>query len=122
MSLDMAGHVEGEFISLQAMRIPKGGSYDSNGIWQATEAQPVPHSANVQTASDREIASARAAGERITDMRRIYLNDGITPSIAPSDMWEMNVGFGIETWKTVALDCRPWRNYCKVIVVRLDDQ
>ena len=122
MSLDMAGHVEGEFVSLVVTRTPQPGAYDADGIWQATPGQPVPHSANVQPASDREIANARAVGERITDVRRLYLNDGITPSLAPSDMWQMDVGYGTKNWKTVALDNRPWRNYCKVIVVRLDDQ
>lgn len=122
MSLDMAGHVDGEFVSLQAVRIPQSGAYDANGNWQATAGQPASHSANVQPASDQEIQNARAVGERITDVRRLYLNDGITPSIAPSDLWQMDVGYGTKAWKTVALDNRPWRNYCKVIVVRLDDQ
>lgn len=120
--LDMAGHVDSVFRSVPATRTPYTGTHDADGIFQRTAGAPVPHNVNIQPASDREIQSLAAGGERITDVRRIYVNDGLIAGITPADIWAFDEGHGMQQWKCAAMDCRPWRNYCKLIVVRIDDQ
>lgn len=114
----MSGHIDPVFKSIPATRTPKSGSY-VNGLWVAgAPATPVPHTVTIQPASDREIESIERGGERIIDARRVYVNDGVLASISPSDIWN----FDGQKWKCHKLDNRPWRNYCKAIVSRIDNQ
>lgn len=121
MILDMAGFVDDTFQSAIATRIPQSGSY-VNGKWQATAGSQEQHSVTIQPVSEREIQNLGKGGERLVDVRRIYVNDGTLASIGPSDIWKFDAGQGLKQWKAIKLDCRPWRNYCKVIVSRIDDQ
>ena len=118
MSLDMRGHIDSVFESIPAQRVGKtGGSY-VNGIWVDGVETETPHNVDIQPASDREIAALISGGERVTDVRRVYVNDGVLASISQADDWL----FDGQRWKTVKLDNRPWRNYCKAIVSRYDVQ
>lgn len=118
MSLNMAGQIDAVFKSIPATRFSKtGGSY-VDGLWVEGVETSSPHTVNIQPATDREIESLSSGGERIGDVRRVYVNDGILTDIAPADDWE----FDGQRWKTVKLDNRPWRNYCKIFVSRNDDQ
>ena len=118
MSLDMFGHIDDTFESTIAARIPVTGSY-VNGKWVDASNTATPHTVNLQSASDKEIQALNDGGERIVDVRRVYVNDGILANIAPSDDWTFENVDGV--FKTVKLDNRPWRNYCKIIVSRKDD-
>lgn len=117
MSLDMDGFIDDEFQSIDATRIPQGGSY-VDGLWVAAASAPIAHKVTIQALSEREIDSLALGGERILDMRKIYVNDGVLASITPADIWS----FDGQQWKAVKMDNRPWRNYCKIIVSRFDQQ
>lgn len=109
----MEGHIDDCFESGSATRVSNSGEY-VNGKWVNEFGPSTPHSVTVQPASDKEIESLSKGGERINDARKIYVNDGDLYSISPSDDWTLT---GIDgTFKTVKLDNRPWRNYCKIIV------
>lgn len=117
MSLDMAGMIDPVFKSIPATRTKTTGGY-VNGIWVNGATTITSHTVNIQPATDREIEAIEKGGERILDARRIYVNDGIDASISPSDIWE----FDGQRWKCHKMDNRPWRNYCKAIVSRIDNQ
>ncbi len=119
MSLDMYGFVDDTFESVQAFRTSKTGGYGVNGRYVGASDIPNPHTVNLQPVSTKDLQSLNIGAERINDVRKIYVNDGDLYSILPSDEWSLT---GIEgTFKTVSLDNRPWRNYCKAIVSRKDD-
>lgn len=117
--LDMYGHIDDILESIPAVRISKSGGSYINGIWVAgATTTHNDHKINVQAASMREIDSLSLGGERIKDLRSVHVNDGDLYSIAEADIWE----FDDQKWKCVALDNRPWRNYCKILVSRFDVQ
>ena len=116
--LDMSGTVDDTFQSIPATRTSFSAGGYVNGIWVDGASITESHKVNIQSASDREIDSISQGGERVHDMRRIYVNDGDLYRINAADIWT----FDGQTWKTVGIDNRPWRNYCKIFVVRLDVQ
>ena len=116
-SLSMLGHIDDVFQSVPATRKASGGAY-VDGVYVPAPGTPEPYVVNIQPASDREIDFIRQAGERITDVRRVYINDGNMQLIDQTGTWE----FLGQKWKTVGCDNRYWRNYCKVMVVRIDPQ
>ncbi len=118
MSLDMAGHIDDVFESLPAIRISNTGGGYVNGLWVDGAEVQSSHRVTLQPLNTREIQNLSAAGERITDVRKIYVNDGILTSISQADDWEIDG----QRWKCIALDNRPWRNYCKAIISRYDVQ
>lgn len=115
--LDMHGHIDAVFKSVAATHIGKVGAY-VNGIWTDTILPPVPYTVNVQALEDKAIDFLRQGGERILDPRKIYVNSGDLNSIQLAGEW---VFLG-QRWKIIKTDNRPWRNYCKVVVDRLDVQ
>lgn len=116
-TLSMRGHVDNVFKSVQAQHIGKGGAY-VNGVWTPVTYDPVPFMVNVQPLSEREIDFLTQGGERILDGRRIYVNSGDLNSIQLDGEWM----FLNQRWKVIKTDNRPWRDYCKVIVDRIDNQ
>lgn len=118
MSLNMKGHIDRVFKSVTATRTGSTGGGYVNGIWVEGTTTVTSHTVNIQPATDREIDSIERGGERIVDARRVYVNDGIDPSIRESDTWEF---FG-QLWKCHKLDNRPDRDYCRAIVSRIDNQ
>lgn len=117
MSLNMEGHIDEVFVSVPASRTTSAGSF-VDGIWVPGLQVTLPYIVNIQPASDREVDFIRQAGERITDVRRIYINQGEMQGIDQTGTWEF-IG---QQWKAAMCDNRYWRNYCKVVVVRIDDQ
>ena len=119
MSLNMTGHIDGMFKSVEATRTYQSaaGAY-VNGIWQPGATTTDTYHVNVQQVSDRELNFLSQGLERVLDYRRIYVNSGNLNSITLDGTWEF-IG---QKWKTVKLDNRPWRKYCKIIVSRIDDQ
>lgn len=113
----MFGQIDDVFESVPATRTAAGGAYVA-GKYVPASNTPEPYVVNIQPANEREIDFIRQAGERITDVRRIYINAGNMQLIDQTGTW---VFLG-QTWKTVGCDNRWWRNYCKVMVVRIDPQ
>lgn len=118
MSLSMEGHIDDVFVSVAASRTVDVGGQLVEGIWTTGTSDTKPYVVNIQPASDREIDFIRQGGERITDVRRIYINQGEMQLIDQTGTWE----FLGQQWKATKCDNRYWRNYCKVIVMRIDDQ
>ena len=118
MPLDMSGHIDDVFKSVDATRTPQPGSFVA-GKWVAVPGTPTPHTVNLQPATDKEINNLPKGGERIVDIRKIYVNDGDLYSIGPSDDWTFAGITG--TFKTINLDNRPWNNYCKAFVSLQDE-
>ena len=75
MSLNMEGHIDEVFVSAPASRTVTGGAW-VEGIWVPGTPVNSPYTVNIQPASDREVDFIRQGGERITDVRRIYINEG----------------------------------------------
>tara|TARA_R110002072_G_scaffold169949_5_gene323514 strand:- start:13718 stop:14074 length:357 start_codon:yes stop_codon:yes gene_type:complete len=118
MSLDMSGHIGPVFKSGAATRTSHTGGGYVDGLWVDGTTTITPHTVTVQPASDREIETLEKGGDRVVDARRIYVNDGLLAEITQADTWT----FDGQEWKCYKLDNRPWRNYCKAIVARFDDQ
>lgn len=118
MSLNMKGHIDNVFKSVPATFVSRGGSY-INGIWVPVIDEVVStFKVTIQPLTDRELDFLERGGERIVDGRKIYVNNGDLNVITLQGDWE----FLSQKWKAVKTDNRPWRNYCKVIVSRYDDQ
>lgn len=114
----MQGAVDSVFESVPASRTTTDvGSY-VDGIWVPGAQTTTAFRVNIQPASQQEIDFLTQGGERVMDLRRIYVNDGPIETIDETGEWD----FLSLKWKAVKVDNRPWRNYCKVIVARIDDQ
>lgn len=123
-ALNFAGFVDNTFQSvIPATRTSRtGGAYDSNGIWVPGTPTLTEHKVNVQPMSEREISFLELGGERTHDIRKVYVTDGDLYSISESDTWTFQANQGMQgTYKTISVDNRPWRNYCKIIMSRIDD-
>jgi hypothetical protein len=118
MSLDMRGHVDSVFKSVTVVHTTTGNGGYVNGIWYSSDSITQTFIANLQPVSDREIDFLIQAGERVIDVRRVYINSGDLSVIDQNGDWE----FLNQRWKTVKCDNRPWRNYCKLIVSLYDEQ
>lgn len=118
MSLSMEGHIDDVFVSVAASRTVDVDGELVEGIWTPGAQDTKPYVVNIQPASDREVDFIRQGGERITDLRRIYINQGEMQLIDQTGIWT----FLGQQWKAVKCDNRYWRNYCKVLVMRIDDQ
>lgn len=118
MSLDMAGFIDPVFESVPASRtVDTTGSF-IDGIWTPGVTVTSPYTVNIQQATDREVDFIRQGGERIVDVRKIYINEGDMQLIDQTGVWT----FLGQQWKAVKVDNRYWRNYCRVMVNRIDDQ
>lgn len=117
MSLNMKGHIDLVFKSVDATHVGKSGKY-VDGIWTSVQSDPVSFTVNIQPLSDKELDFLSQGGERIIDGRKIYVNSGDLNSIQLDGEW---VFLG-QRWKVIRTDNRPWRNYCKVTVSRYDGQ
>ena len=129
MSLDMFGFVDSIFVSvIPATRTSYTGGTYVDGIWVPGVALLSEHTINLQPIGGKEIRGKEISfldlgAERQHDVRKIYVNDGDLYSISESDTWTFETGQGADgNYKTIWLDNRPWRNYCKIIVSRFDDQ
>lgn len=126
MGLNMRGHVSGPFITHKGVILNR---YTSEII----DFEPVPaltytdsFNANVQPVSDKEIEFLQIGAERINDVRVIHRNDGKGIEVSvPGQLADILVF--AETpdkeptwWKSIATDFRPWHNFCRAVVAKLD--
>jgi len=123
MSLNMQGHIDGDFKSVSASRISRTGGGYVDGFPVKGIEKKSPHTVNVQPLTQREISNLKTGGRRISDYRKIYVNDGVLAEISEADDWMFDANRrGAERYETVSMDNRPWRNYCKIVVVLRDEQ
>ncbi|PPC95718.1 MAG: hypothetical protein CTY32_08555 [Methylotenera sp.] len=118
MSLNMNGQIDSVFKSVPATRIVTTAGGYVNGIWVEGAETIEPYTVNIQPATDREIDFLSQGGERLVDVRRIYINEGNMQNIDSTGDWE----FLGQRFKTIKTDNRYWRDYCKVFVSRYDEQ
>jgi len=120
MSLDVIGFIDDTFESNIGTRTSYSNGAYVEGKWvQNTPNAPTTHRVNLQPVTDgKEIAFLELGGERISDARVVYVNDGLVGSISQSDTWEFSDIDGV--FKTVKVDNRPSRNYARLVVVRED--
>lgn len=118
MSLDMIGHIDAVFVSVPATRTAMTGGGYVDGIFVPGTLTTSSYVVNIQPVSERELDFLQQGGERIVDARRVYVNAGNMQLIDQTGTWTF-IG---QQWKAHKCDNRYWRNYCKVIVGRIDDQ
>ncbi len=118
MTLSMRGHIDGAFQSTPADRTSKTGGQYVDGRWVSGTPTVTAHVVNIQPATDREIDFIQNAGERVIDVRRVYVNDSTLYTFDEADTWTFSGVAG--TFKTISIDDRPWRAYTKIIVSRID--
>lgn len=119
MGLSMLGMVDHTFKSITGTRhfyVTQSGYVD--GIWTPGTESTQDYDINVQNVTLRELDFPLEAGQRIVDLRKIYVNSGDTSAFDETDYWT----FSGQTWKVMGMDNRPWRNYCKILVNRVDPQ
>ena len=117
--LDMTGCVDGTFQSTPATRTSKAGGSYVDGRWVEGTPTQTSHVVTLQGASQREIDFILNAGERVVDVRKVYINDNSDYSYHEADTWVFDGVDGI--FKVISMDNRPWRTYIKLMVSRLDD-
>ena len=122
MAIDMQDAVSDDIGTIPATLFSQSGSRGADGKWVAgVEGAGVPYDVILQPVTDKELINLGAGGERIQDFRKIYLTDVGTISLTPEDEWEFNAtGLNGVRFKVYAMDNRPWRNYCKCVVARVD--
>lgn len=120
ISLDMYGHIDDVFISATVTRTSTTGGAYVNGKWVAGTTSTSPHGVNIQQLNPKEANHLSIGGDRIKDYRKLYVNDGSAGEIIEADTYTIP---GVDgTFKTFMLDNRvPFgRNYCKIIISRID--
>lgn len=126
MGLNMRGHVSGPFITHKGVTRQRFTVAVVDFEQVLTLALVDAFDANVQPASDREIEFLSIGAERVNDVRVVHRNDGKGIDVStPGNLADILVF--AETpdkeptwWKAVATDFRPWRNFCRSVVVKLD--
>jgi hypothetical protein len=126
MSINMMGHVSAPFITHrpQLVRFAETIS-DFETVYAQVYSDEF--DANIQIASDREIEFLTQGGERINDVRIVHRNDGKGIEISTpdklADILIFSVNPGVDEpiwWKAIQVDYRPWHNFCRAAVVRVD--
>lgn len=126
MGLNMRGHVSGPFITHPGVVLNRYTSeiIDFEPVLTLTYTDSF--NANVQPVSDKEIEFLQIGAERINDVRVIHRNDGKGIEVSvPGQLADILVF--AETpdkeptwWKSIATDFRPWHNFCRAVVAKLD--
>lgn len=130
MTLDMYGFIDPVFESRPeggvTLIVPGEGGYTGpGGTWEEGEPQRKPlQLVNIQPASLKTVETLVGQGGTVqpSDWRVVRINDGTM--IYPDDtgqfahLLEFSDGREVRQWRVRQADCRPWRNYCKVIVER----
>lgn len=119
MGLNMSGHISGPFVTHTAQL--------KRCTTAVIDFEPVltldyedTFAANIQAATDREIEFLQIGAERIDDVRVVHRNDGLGIIISGPGKLADLIGFDGSWWKSVNTDYRPWHNFCRATVVRLD--
>lgn len=114
MSLSMSGHIDFVFKSLPATRTSvTEGSY-VNGLYVPGNSTESQHTVNIQPLNQKEVDFLSIGADRITDTRKIFVNDGDLYSVKPTDTWTFDGIDGV--FRCISIDNRPWRHYCKLYV------
>lgn len=120
-ALDMSGHIDDDFETpVVATRTGFTGGGYVDGKWKDGDKDTSTHVVNRQPVSAKERQVIENGGERLVDGRKLYVNDGAAYNLAKADVWTFDDLEG--KYKVAAIDNRPHRNYCKIIVGLIDDR
>lgn len=126
MGLNMRGHVSGPFITHKGVILNRYASEVVDFEPALTLAYSDSFDANVQPVSDKEIEFLQIGAERINDVRVVHRNDGKGIEVSTDGKLADILVFA-ETpdkpatwWKSIATDFRPWHNFCRAVVAKLD--
>lgn len=92
-----------------------GGGEIINGRYHPGPETEEPKTVTLQPLNNKEMQHVSGI-QRISDVRKFYLNDGSEVHAENGD----KVRFNGEIWSVVESDVRPWHNYCKAIITRED--
>ena len=106
-----------DFYPYKATRFTSEGTYNDIGIWQKNLVKKDIYNVNKQPSTPKEKDFLERGGERIIETSNIYLDNSVdTTIITEKDFWKINEIM----YKTISLDNRPIRNYCKIVISRID--
>lgn len=126
MGLNMRGHVSGPFITHPGVVLNRYTSEIVDFEPALTLSYTDSFNANVQPVSDKEIEFLQIGAERINDVRVIHRNDGkgievsVPGQLADILVFAETPGKEPTWWKSIATDYRPWHNFCRAVVAKLD--
>jgi len=122
----MRGHISGPFVTHSGVQRMRFGSEIIDFEPKLTQTLLDTFDANVQPASDKEIEFLQIGAERINDIRVIHRNDGKGIEVStPGNLADILVfaetpGQPVTWWKAMATDYRPWHNFCRAVIAKLD--
>lgn len=106
-----------DFYPYEATRFVNEGAYNNIGIWEKKLIKKDIYDINKQPSTPKEKDFLERGGERIVETSNIYLDNCVdTTIISENDFWQINEIM----YKTISLDNRPIRNYCKIVISRID--
>lgn len=126
MGLNMRGHVSGPFITHPGVVLNRYTSEIIDFEPAITLSYTDSFNANVQPVSDKEIEFLQIGAERINDVRVIHRNDGKGIKVSTAGKLADILVFAetpdepVTWWKSIATDFRPWHNFCRAVVAKLD--
>lgn len=114
--LDMTGANAGmDPVEVFIIRGSTGNAFFKNGRFTKDSGNKDKKNVTLQALNPDEIKYI-TGGQRISDTRKFYLNDGTVISPENGDKIEIDG----DLWSVVIADNRPWHNYCKAIIVKND--
>lgn len=126
MGLNMRGHVSGPFVTHKGVVLKRYTSEIIDFEPALTLSYTDTFNANVQPVSDKEIEFLQIGAERINDVRVIHRSDGKGIEVSTSGKLADILVFAetpdkpVTWWKSIATDFRPWHNFCRAVVAKLD--
>lgn len=107
-----------EFYPYSATRYVNTGAYNNIGIWVKSLEEKGTFKVNKQPRNTIAKDFLDRGGERVTDVENIYISpDYQTKDLTINDFWEID---GV-MYKTIEIDNRPIRNYCKISISIIDE-
>ena len=121
-------YIDGIYVSSSAKGLAQhGSSQHGREQYQDPDAVSRPnievdveseHRANVQPLNPKERRALEEGGQRLIDGKKIYISDGSTPQVFPSDRIHIE---GLDgEYELIQSDIRAERKYCKLIVSKVD--
>jgi len=126
MGLNMRGHVSGPFVTHKGVVLHRYTSEVIDFEPKITLSYMDTFDANVQPVGDTEIQFLQIGAERLDDYRVIHRNDGRgilvvgENKLADIVMFSPTPAEPVAWWKCIATDYRPWHNFCRAVIAKLD--
>lgn len=117
-ALNMGGHIDGVFRTVPVTVTHESGGYVDGIYVESSSVSSTFQNVTIQPLNDKELDFILRANERITDARKLYINSGNFDALVLG----ATARFLDQDWKIIKTDVRPWRNYAKIIVDRIDNQ